>query len=138
MKKILLSLLLLSSFNIYSQKCSIKGFVSSNKKPVEFASIGIKNTSIGATTNLNGWFEIKNIEAKTHVLIISCLGYKTDSIKIQLKENEHKNIQINLIETHKNLDEIVVTGTLKETYISDSPIPIEVITPKLFQKKSDS
>lgn len=34
----------------------------------------------------------------------------------------------------KNIDDVVVTGTLKEVRRSDSSIPVEIITPKLFQK----
>lgn len=34
----------------------------------------------------------------------------------------------------ENLDEIVVTGTMKAVRKSDSPVPIEIYTPKFFQK----
>lgn len=34
----------------------------------------------------------------------------------------------------KSIDDIVVTGTLKEVRKSDSPVPVEIITPKLFKK----
>jgi outer membrane receptor for ferrienterochelin and colicins len=34
----------------------------------------------------------------------------------------------------KDLDEIVVSGTMKEISRSESPIPVEILTPKLFQK----
>src|SRR5215216_5628397 len=34
----------------------------------------------------------------------------------------------------KDLEEIVVSGTMKEISRSESPIPVEILTPKLFQK----
>ncbi len=34
----------------------------------------------------------------------------------------------------KDLDEVVVSGTLKEIRRSESPIPVEILTPRLFQK----
>lgn len=34
----------------------------------------------------------------------------------------------------KSIDDVVVTGTLKEVRKSDSPVPVEIITPKLFKK----
>lgn len=37
-------------------------------------------------------------------------------------------------ENSKNIDDVVITGTLKEVRRSDSSIPVEIITPKLFQK----
>lgn len=35
---------------------------------------------------------------------------------------------------NKNLEEVVVSGTLKEMRRSDSPVPVEILSPKLFQK----
>lgn len=35
---------------------------------------------------------------------------------------------------HKGLEEVVVSGTMKEISRSESPIPVEILTPKLFQK----
>ncbi|WP_128152452.1 TonB-dependent receptor plug domain-containing protein [Apibacter raozihei] len=37
-------------------------------------------------------------------------------------------------ENEKNIDDIVVTGTMREVRRSDSPIPVEIITSKLFKK----
>lgn len=34
----------------------------------------------------------------------------------------------------KSIDDVVVTGTLKEVRKSDSPVPVEIITPNLFKK----
>ena len=33
-----------------------------------------------------------------------------------------------------SLDEVVITGTMKEISKLESPIPVDIITPKLFQK----
>ena len=36
--------------------------------------------------------------------------------------------------SQENLDEIVITGTMKAVRKADSPVPIEIYTPKFFQK----
>jgi outer membrane receptor for ferrienterochelin and colicins len=38
------------------------------------------------------------------------------------------------IKDPKDLDEIVVSGTMKEITRSESPVPVEILSPKLFQK----
>ena len=131
--RIILALSFLSVF-CHAQQSTIKGIVSCNGKPVEFAHIWIKNTNTGTTTGINGKFEITNLDKGSYKLNISCLGYLKDSIEIHLGSAETKSIQIKLKEEELNLDEVVVTGTLKETYISESPVAIEIITPKLFEK----
>lgn len=34
----------------------------------------------------------------------------------------------------KDIDELVITGTMKEVSKSQSPVPVEIYTPKFFQK----
>lgn len=43
-------------------------------------------------------------------------------------------LEIHLRTDPKDLQEVVVTGTMKEMSRMDSPIPVEIITPKFFQK----
>jgi len=38
----------------------------------------------------------------------------------------------------KDVDEVVITGTLKQVKKSDSPVPITIISSKLFQKNPTS
>jgi outer membrane receptor for ferrienterochelin and colicins len=120
--------------HILGQTATIFGTVTSNGKPVEFASIYIKKINSGALSNINGMFELKNIPAGDYTVITSCMGFVNDTSALTLSNGEVKSISIKLIETQINLDEVVITGTLKETYISESPVAIEIITPKLFEK----
>lgn len=57
------------------------------------------------------------------VLLISVSNLFSQSEKDSLENDRTKNIE-----------DVVITGTLKEVRRSDSPIPVEIITPKLFQK----
>lgn len=71
--------LLLSSPIIYAQTITIKGHVydKQTKEALQFASIGIKNTSLGTTTNMEGAFTLQISEAyKDSILTISFMGYK--------------------------------------------------------------
>jgi hypothetical protein len=43
-------------------------------------------------------------------------------------------ISFNQVDSTKNVEEMVVTGTLKELKKSDSPIPVEIISFRLLQK----
>lgn len=134
-KKQLLTFILLTSFiATQAQTGKIKGIITSNGKPVEFASVGIKGTKIGVTTNINGRFELNNINEGKYYVFVTVIGYKKDSTLVVLKNNEIRSVNFDIKETQKNLDEIVVTGTMKEISVSESPIAIDIITPKLFQK----
>ena len=70
----------------------VKGTITDKTtgQPIQFANVFLKDKPIGATTDLNGNFEIKSIPAD-YILIVSAIGYEsrqfnasTETIKIQL------------------------------------------------------
>ncbi|MFK7806842.1 MAG: TonB-dependent receptor, partial [Saprospiraceae bacterium] len=101
---------------------------------LSFANIAIEGTALGATTDTLGNFEIKNIPAGTHKILAMFLGYETTQKKIKLTAGENANITFTLVEAANTMDEIVVTGTLKEVSRLESPVPVEVYTPAFFKK----
>lgn len=113
---------------------SVKGSVISSRKGVEFANVYIKGTTTGTLTNINGYFEITNISSGNYVIVASRIGYFNDSIKITVKDDETITINFKLKESQTNLNEITITATMKEVSVSDSPIAIDIISPKLFEK----
>jgi outer membrane receptor for ferrienterochelin and colicins len=63
------------------------------------------------------------------------MGYKSYFKEIEIKNNESINVgEIGLNEDIFGLNEIVVTGTMKETYIANSPIKVDIITSKYLEK----
>lgn len=129
------SLILLSIINTINLFASnVKGSVIASGKGVEFANIILRGTNIGAVTNINGYYELKNISSGSYTIIAASLGYFQDSIHFTIKENETLTINFKLKESQKNLNEVTVTATMKEISVSESPIAIDIITPKLFEK----
>jgi hypothetical protein len=54
----------------------VKGTVSSNGQALPFATVGLKNTTYGASTNSKGYFEIKNIPVGAYEVIASAIGFE--------------------------------------------------------------
>lgn len=135
-KTILISstLILLLQSVCTAQTGSIKGTVKSNGRPIEFANLGIPKISIGAITNGNGYFEIKNIPYGTYELRASYIGYESYLTTLIVSNATPLMLNIALKETSASLNEIVITGTQKETTKMDSPIPVEVYNPVFFKK----
>ncbi len=128
---VILSILILS---VSAQTSSIYGKVISGGKPVEAASIKLVSISKGTTSDTTGSFSIKNIMAGKYVLHISCIGYAHETKLLSVKEGESKEIEVVLSSLQNNLDEIVITGTLKEVKRVESPVPVEVYSPAFFKK----
>lgn len=111
----------------------LKGKVNSKDGPVINASIKIAGTTIGTISNVNGNFNLSKLNKGHQTLIVSAIGYQTKKQVVHL-QTDNQFINIFLENDDFGLNEIVVTGTMKEMSRSDSPIPVEIITPQLFKK----
>ncbi|WP_289038189.1 TonB-dependent receptor [uncultured Zobellia sp.] len=118
----------------YAQNNTIAGTISDNSETVPFANIYLKGTKIGTSTLEDGSYILKNIPAGTYKLQVSVLGYQDFSTKVTFKNNEHKTLDITINPASEQLEEMVVTGTLKAVSRSESPVPVEVYSPTFLKK----
>ena len=92
-------------FSLFAQNRAVTGTVSAaNNTPIPGATITVKSTTQATTTDANGKFSIHVPD--NAVLIISIIGYKTQSVNTA----GSTNFNIKLEEDVSRLDEVVVTG----------------------------
>ncbi len=131
-----LPILLLASFSAWAQSSGISGTVSSGVQSIAFASIRLENLkSSGISTDSAGRFSIQNLPAGKYTIRISAVGYNPESRSVSLKDAE--NLILNFIlkpSAGSSIDEVVVTGTMKEVSRLASPVPVEVYSPAFFRK----
>lgn len=85
---------------------NIKGLITDeNNEPLIGATVLVKGTNNGASTDLEGEFSLNNIK-EGDGLIISYVGYHSKNITVKNKEL----LKIQLIPSANNLDEVVVVG----------------------------
>ncbi|MEL6718086.1 MAG: TonB-dependent receptor [Bacteroidota bacterium] len=121
--------LLLLSAALSAQKASLSGIISADGAALPFANITIEDSNIGSTSNGNGRYELSGLEAGDYTLVVSYIGYLPLKKKVSLKNNERLELDFEMT-TNAALQEVVVTGTMKPTFIAASPIKVEVITAK--------
>ena len=99
-------LLLFCSVHAFAQQLFITGTVKDNaSEPIIGASILVKGTTQGTTTDLDGNFSLANVQVDA-VLEISYIGYKTQTKKI----TDSSPLVITLVEDNELLDEVIVIG----------------------------
>lgn len=126
-------MVLVASLNAFSQVGTLRGTVRDGKAVVPFANIGIKGTNLGAASDIDGNFVLNNVPAGEQQLQVSVLGYEKYTQKIIVDRDKTQEVTIVLIPSTVSLEQVVVTGTMKETFISASPVKVEVITQKFLQ-----
>lgn len=119
----------------YGQGATISGKVSNlSGEPLGFSSVAIEGSAMGASTDENGVFTIANVPAGEYKIVASFLGYETNRRRIKLAAGDQVTIDFTLAEAFNTMDEVVVTGTMKEVSRLDSPVPVEVYSPAFFKK----
>ena len=112
----------------------MEGNVSHDKVPVEFASVAIEGTAFGTTADSTGSFQLANLPAGKHTVLVSAIGYKPYQQSVTLTADQTTRLDISLQEAAGQLDEVVVTGTMKEVSKLASPVPVDIITQKFLYK----
>lgn len=104
MRKVLLSVAMMSSALTVMADRTIKGVVKDAKEPLPFANVVIKGTTIGTNTDMDGNYEIEVPEGA--ILEFSYSGYETQTRKITAKTAGTLNVTL----SEEMLEELVVTG----------------------------
>jgi len=95
---------------VYAQTISIEGFVKEKgtNEAMPNASLLLKGTTTGATTDTSGYFKLKinKEQVKEDTVIVSSLGYYT--AKISISANLGKKMLIELTPQFFNLQELTV------------------------------
>ena len=122
--------ILCHTLSVYAQQ--ITGYVhDADGSPVENATVRFEGNNTGTKTASDGKFELALPSSKTK-LSIRAIGYI--SIHQIIEKTTYKSGNIFILEKdNRNLDEVVVSGTLKEVSRLDSPIPVEVYSAKFFR-----
>lgn len=107
MRKLIFSVftLLLTSSFLYAQR-TVTGTVNDASGPLPGASVLIKGSTTGTTTDFDGNFSIDVPEGDA-VLVVSFLGYVTKEATVGANQS---TISITLEEDSQSLDEVVVTA----------------------------
>lgn len=127
--------LVLMSWPLVAQQFEITGEVNSPDGPVAFANIYLRGTSYGTSADENGVFTLAEIPEGSYVLLATSVGYETFRKKIALDGvSGNLLLGISLVPSAEQLDETVVTGTLKPVNRLESPVPVEVYSPTFLKK----
>jgi outer membrane receptor for ferrienterochelin and colicins len=122
------------SFSFSQSNNSISGKIAVENKEMQQAIIELLKTHYKTQTDSLGNYKLENIPAGNYKIHIRSLGLKTLTKNIVLKEKEHLVLDFELKEDENELNEVVVSGTLKAVKRLESAVPVEVYSPIFFKK----
>ena len=108
--------------------------MSSLGKGIEAAIIKLIGANVSTITDTSGFFTLAFLKVGNYSIIVTSVGYVKEVKKLVLVQNENIVLNIELKEIESNLNEVVITGNLKEVRRMESLVPVEVYTPLFFKK----
>ena len=132
----LLVFIVLAGLSAFAQgDNSVKGFVYeiSNGEPVMFANVFLKGTTMGATTDINGYFSITRIPDGNYILMVTSVGYDTITDNVSLKGNQIVNKKYSIQEASIQLAAVNITADKIEAR-TETKTSVVNITPKTITK----
>ncbi|MDB5201117.1 MAG: TonB-dependent receptor [Ferruginibacter sp.] len=121
------------SGNAFSQP-SVSGNITSADKPLSFATVLINPGAAAVIADSAGYFHQPLPVGGKYILTISRAGYSTINLKVFVADHVDTTLEVELTALPGAMEELVITGTMKEVSRTESAVPVEVITAKLFQK----
>lgn len=126
-------LLLVLGLQVAGQQV-VRGVVvnRTSQEPVAFASVHLGKSKLHVTADAKGRFEMLVLTDSLVELQVSANGYQTKTISLSAGKTF---VEVLLEPVNQQLQEIVVSGTLRSVTRSASPIPVESY-PALFFKRT--
>lgn len=128
--------LLLLTQLIYANRpktdANVIGHVVCKGEHLPYATISVKGTTIGITTDHTGHYQLINLPEGELTLVAQSMGYKPQEKIIKIKSGQTIEVKFNLEEDVLGLEEIVVTGDRNATNRTKSSTIVNTLTPKLF------
>ncbi len=124
MKWVFSFLLVIPSLLLAQHK--LQGNVTAAGEGFAGATVQLLDTELGTISGINGEFILTDIPEGLYTLEIRAVGFKPFKKEITIPTEESLSIQLQ--ESTLTIDEVVVTGTMQPTFVSQSPVKVEVVT----------
>jgi len=89
----------------------------------------------GATTDVDGNFEVARVEPGKHVVEIRFIGYKERQITVTLEAGESRDLDVELQLESESLETVVVSASRQREKILDAPASITVLQPEQVRRE---
>ncbi len=126
MKHKIIPLLILLGSQLFAQQGTIKGRVYNaiNNEPLPFASVVIKDTEIGTTTDIDGNYQLQ-VEPGLYNVEASFVGYNSKTeFEVQVTRSKPRFLDFPLKESSETLKAVEVTAQDKFERKEESPVSL--------------
>jgi len=96
---------------------TVEGYIrDSNNMPLPNVNVILSGSKLGTTSDINGFYRIRNIKQGSYILEVTHVGYVPVSRKIDIKNDVVQKLDIVLKKGLINIDEVVIQAKTEEKF----------------------
>lgn len=103
------------------------------KEHLPYINVYLQGTMIGTSTDETGHYFFKNLPIGEHTIVVSAIGYKTETRTVSLTAGQTLEIDIQIEEDFISLDGVVVSANRTETTRRLAPTLVNVMSGAAFE-----
>lgn len=130
------SMLMMVTLTIVAQTGILKGTVTDkkNQEAQIGATILVKGTTLGTTTDIDGNYTLTGIKAGSYTIVTSLVGYNSVENHVEVKSGQTTTLNVEVSEGLIQLDELIITGVVNPKSALESSVSITSLKPKSLEK----
>ena len=124
-----------------SAQGTLRGIVtaSGTGSAIAGAQVGLADLSMGGITGPDGTFEIGDIPAGIHEVVVVLIGYRTERRQVTVADGQRTTVNVVLSETTLELEGLVAVGSrARPRTVTESPVPVDVIPTREIVQQGDT
>jgi iron complex outermembrane receptor protein len=128
-----LSIVLLSVSSAFAQRfATVKGTITtSDGKPAEAVSIGLKGTTTGTMTDPDGHYQFNRVKPGTYTIKVSAIGLTSEEKEVTVTGGNTTVVDFTLNESANQLNEVSITDRRKRYKIDNPSLTLRLNQPLL-------
>ena len=117
--------------SVFAQTGDIRGFVydKENGEPIMFCNVIVEGLSLGASTDVNGFFNISDVPSGQHTLFVTYIGYDSLRQEVVLKDKQILNQKLEISPSSVQIETVTVSADRQEMK-TEVKVSVTKVTPK--------
>ena len=113
---------------------SVAGSVAGDRGPLAGAHVIVQGTVMRAIADEEGNFRLPTLEPGEYIVQARAVGYSMAEATVTVFRNRTTQLNFELTPMIVELDAITITGTMKEAFVSESPVTVKVVPIERLQR----
>ena len=117
---------------------SMTGSVAGDRGPIVGAHVIVQGTVVRAITDKDGRYRLPALKAGEYIVQARAVGFAIAEAKVTVNGNRTTQLDFRLNPMIVEMDAITATATMKEAFVSQSPVTVKVVPIERLQRVTTS